>query len=89
MTSVVTTSETRYKTPPAKSIKWDPEKEGYDESLVREGHYIRQKDGSWKRVKGYKAVDYTGEIDSDERLGDFAKGYSMVSQKFQNPELKK
>ena len=86
--SVVTTSETRYKTPPAKSIKWDPEKKGYDESLVREGHYIRQKDGSWKRVKGYKAVDYTGEIDSDERLGDFAKGYSMVSQKFQNPELK-
>lgn len=72
---------------PKNAVKWDPDKAGYDESQVQPGHYIRQRDGSWKIVEGYADADFTGTLDSDQRLGQFTKGYSMINEKLQNSEL--
>lgn len=41
-----------------KGTKWDVTKEGYDESLVQKGDYIRGEDGLWREVTGFKPKGY-------------------------------
>ena len=63
---------------------WDPNKEGYDESKIKPGHYVL-KNGVWHKYKGSKKSKYTGELDADKNLGDFAETYSLLRDKLNDP----
>lgn len=71
---------------PKEGVFWDPEAEGYDESKVKAGHYIK-KNGRWHKVTGYQKPKYEGDV--DERLGTFGTDYGLLKKKFENPELRK
>jgi len=67
--------------------KWDPKKEGYDRSKVRAGDYIKNDQGRYEKVVGFKKKEYTGDF-KDERLGDFQQDFGLLEDKFKNKEFK-
>lgn len=71
---------------PKEGIFWDPEAEGYDETKVKAGHYIK-KNGRWHKVTGYGKPKYEGKV--DEKLGVFGSDYELLKKKFENPETRK
>lgn len=70
---------------PKDAVKWDMAKEGYDESQVQPGDYVRKADGKWYKVKGYTQKNYGY---SDARLGDLQPAYGhMQNTIMSNPDL--
>ncbi|TXG78740.1 hypothetical protein E6Q11_00380 [Candidatus Dojkabacteria bacterium] len=70
---------------PKDAVKWDMTKEGYDESQVQPGDYVRKADGKWYKVKGYTQKNYGY---SDARLGDLQPAYGhMQNTIMSNPDL--
>jgi hypothetical protein len=74
--------------------KWDMNAEGYDKASVREGDYIRNKDGVWMKVTGRTtgAPEYTGGP-LDEKLkgnvADLREAYGRLEQRIEgNPDLR-
>jgi hypothetical protein len=92
---------TRYQDIPSKEklkktgkVKWDMSKEGYDESKVEEGDYVKKKDGKWHKVTGYSKTNtpYEGGFE-DKRLmgekGDNQENFGRIQQRIEgNDELK-
>lgn len=86
-TTVASTSNrtTRYQNIPEGSVKWDVTKDGYDETQVQPGDYIKKEDGKWYRATGYTTKDYDFE---DARLGDLQGAYGHLSNTITtNPDL--
>jgi hypothetical protein len=80
---------------PKDAVKWDPNKDGYDESQVEAGDYI-MKNNRWYLVKGKKVTPYTGTKieDMDQSLtgkaGDLRETYGRLENKINSsPELQK
>jgi hypothetical protein len=71
---------------PKEGVFWDPEADGYDESKVKENHYIK-KNGRWYKITGYGKPKYEGK--ADEKLGVFGSDYELLKKKFENPETRK
>jgi hypothetical protein len=68
--------------------RWDPSKDGYNESQVKVGDLIKQPDGSWKAVKARKQKDYTGPVSTDKTLGKYNNAYSRLYTTFQDPKVR-
>ncbi len=86
-TNVATTSGTPTKTQnvPKDAVKWDETAEGYNESQIKPGDYIKKADGKWYKADGYTTKNYGYE---DDRLGDLQAAYGHLQQTITgNPEL--
>jgi len=86
-TPVASTSnkKTSYQNIPKGSVKWDITKDGYDETKVQPGDYIKKEDGKWYKATGYTTKDYDFK---DERLGDLQGAYGHLQNTLtSNPEL--
>ena len=70
---------------PKEGIFWDPEAEGYNESDVQEGHYIK-KNGRWHKVTGYQKKTYDGPV--DERVGTYGTDLGLLEQNLQDPAIR-
>lgn len=73
---------------PDDAVKWDESAEGYDETQIQPGDYIKKSDGKWYRVSGYKASPYTYDFE-DSRLvgeaGDLQEPYGRLEQMLLDP----
>lgn len=70
---------------PKEAIKWDITADGYDETQVQPGDYIRKEDGNWYKATGYTKKNYGYE---DERLGELQPAYGHLENTVtSNPEL--
>jgi len=66
---------TKYQNIPKDANRWDMSKPGYDESKVTPEDYVKQSDGKWHKVTGYKQKNYDFK---DERLGDLQSAYGHL-----------
>ena len=85
------TRTTKSQNIPKESVKWDMEADGYDESKVQPGDYVKKTDGSWYLVDGYntKQTAYTGDY-KNETLGDLQEPFGRLKQTItENPDLQK
>jgi hypothetical protein len=73
---------------PDGAVKWDMSADGYDETQIRPGDYVKNASGSWEMVTGYKASPYTGGFE-DPRLtgtgGDLQEPYGRLEQMVMDP----
>lgn len=80
---------TKYQNIPEDAVKWDESTEGYDETKVQPGDYIKKADGSWYQVTGYKTSPYTYDY-QDPRLvgsgGDLQEAYGRLEQMVLDPK---
>lgn len=69
-------------------VKWDETAQGYDETKIQPGDYIKKADGKWYLVDGYKAAPYTYNY-QDPRLigtgGDLQEPYGRLEQMVLDP----
>lgn len=66
---------TKYQNIPEESTKWDVTKDGYDESAVQPGDYVKEKDGKWYLASGTVDKDYGYK---DDRLGNLQPAYGHL-----------
>lgn len=86
-TKIPSTTGTSTKTQniPSGSVKWDVALDGYDETQVQPGDYIKKADGKWYKVDGYTTKNYGYK---DERLGDLQDSYGHLQNTITtNPDL--
>ena len=73
---------------PEGAVKWDETGEGYDETQIQPGDYVKKADGKWYQVTGYKAAPYTYGFE-DTRLvgeaGDLQEAYGRLEQMLLDP----
>jgi hypothetical protein len=89
--ALVSSKTTAVQNIPADAVKWDPTKEGYDESQVEPDDYIL-KNGRYYRVKGKKVTPYNGRpLDQlNPKLGKYAESYGRLEDKIMSsPEIQK
>jgi hypothetical protein len=90
-TPTMSTRTTRKTNIPKGTVVWDPNKPGYDESDLREGEYVLQPNGTYKKVVGYTAGEYGGRDVSElekEGLGENAEAYGRLENKINSsPKL--
>ena len=75
---------------PKNAVKWDMSAEGYDETAVQPGDYVKNAKGTWHKVTGYKAdtTAFTGDV--DPALGSLGESYGRLEQRItESPELQK
>jgi len=66
---------------PKDAVKWDITLDGYDETQVQPGDYIKKEDGKWYRATGYTTKNYDFK---DERLGDLQPAYGHLQNTLTN-----
>lgn len=70
---------------PNDAVKWDMTADGYDESQVQPGDYIKKEDGKWYKATGYTQKNYGYE---DSRLGELQSSYGHLQNTLtNNPDL--
>jgi len=76
------------------NAKWDMTADGYDETAVEAGDYVKKADGKWYKVTGYskKNSAYTGDYENPKLMGkvnDNQANFGRLQQRIdENPELR-
>jgi hypothetical protein len=93
------TRTTKTQNIPSDAVKWDETADGYDESQMQAGDYVKKADGKWHKVTGekIKKTPYTGSYENPNLVGnvngeerDLQEAYGRLNETIMgDPDLQK